>query len=302
MTTFDFNIGANVHAKDGQCGKLAKVVIDPESLQVTNLIVEEGFLAKTAHVFPIDIVDHTSTDDIYLTVNSDDRINYPEYKETEFQRPAAGWQEHSGYRLHEVRFPSYGPPYDVGIATIREKVHHGVSADFEVVKQGTPIANAEGIIGRLDHVVTNTNGDGTEEEGNDITHLVVRQGLLFPSFVEIPISFVKSVSQEQIFLTVTNDELKQFFNSKTEEEDGDTYTTNGTESILSPETELASQITSTLISDPRIQSTAVEAINDRGVITLTGLVENQKSRQIAESIAAHHPNVVSVVNNLRITH
>ena len=85
MNDFDFNIGAQVHCQDGQCGKLAKVVVNPDTLQVTDLIIEEGFLLKRARVFPISVVESTTAEDIYLSVHSDDLGNYREYREIEYE-------------------------------------------------------------------------------------------------------------------------------------------------------------------------------------------------------------------------
>lgn len=47
MTGFDFNVGTAVHCGDGRCGRLTRVV-DRDAQEVTDLIVEKGFLLKRA--------------------------------------------------------------------------------------------------------------------------------------------------------------------------------------------------------------------------------------------------------------
>jgi uncharacterized protein YrrD len=302
MTTsekFDLNIGALVHCQDGECGKLAKVVIDPETLQVTNLIVEEGFLLKQARVFPINTVDHSGADDIYLSVKRADLGNFPEYRETEFEVPVSSRQEGFRYDGGDMLFPAYGSTYDTGLVTYKEKVRQGIMPELKVVEQGTLVINSEGVIGKLEHVIT-------DKESGAVTDLLVRQGAIFTSELEIPASFVDRVSEDGIFVSVTNKELKDFALSranenreKREQKQREQDVENG-ENILTTESELAADIMSAFMNDPRTVDSIIEVINERGVITLTGEVNSEEQREAAKEIAASYPDVVSVVNSLKI--
>lgn len=71
--------------------------------------------------------------------------------------------------------------------------------------------------------------------------------------------------------------------------------------ILTSETELATAVTDALMADKRTKNEVIEVINERGLITLTGRVNDRKSREAAEKIAAAQSGVISVVNSLKVT-
>ncbi len=74
----------------------------------------------------------------------------------------------------------------------------------------------------------------------------------------------------------------------------------GNERILTPDTELATAVTDALRADKRTEDEVVEVINERGFITLTGSVANRKSREAAEEITVAQPDVISVINSLKV--
>jgi len=63
-------IGAPVYTLDGQAGVLARVVVDPNTRQVTHLVVAPSEFPDQAKVVPIALLDRAGPDGIYLWVNS----------------------------------------------------------------------------------------------------------------------------------------------------------------------------------------------------------------------------------------
>ena len=78
MAKFDLDIGTEVHCQDGKCGKLHKVVLDPHTQQVTDLIVERGFLLKTDRVLPVNVVEQATRDSVMLSISGQELSEYPE--------------------------------------------------------------------------------------------------------------------------------------------------------------------------------------------------------------------------------
>jgi uncharacterized protein YrrD len=198
MNELDLNISAQVHCKDGLAGRLSKVVVDPADLRVTNLIIEAGLLLKHARVVPIEIVDSAGEEDIYLSVPIAALADFPEYREKEFERPATEW-DHPKYTIDNVLIPGHGLNYGPTL-TMKEKLRQGISAELEVVKQGTPIKNSGGTIGKLDQVIA-------DSATNEITFLVILRGTLFPSRINLPVFLVERVSEEEILVDITEEEL-----------------------------------------------------------------------------------------------
>jgi len=63
---------------------------------------------------------------------------------------------------------------------------------------------------------------------------------------------------------------------------------------------LGQRVTNALLEDPRTKETVFEVVNDRGIVTLTGTVDSDETRQAAEEIARQQTGVVSVVNELKV--
>jgi osmotically-inducible protein OsmY len=62
--------------------------------------------------------------------------------------------------------------------------------------------------------------------------------------------------------------------------------------------EIAARIKTRLYADSATKGTEIEVQSLRGVVQLSGFVENQAAKQRADEIAASTPGVVQVYNNL----
>ncbi|HLH54058.1 MAG TPA: BON domain-containing protein [Verrucomicrobiae bacterium] len=62
--------------------------------------------------------------------------------------------------------------------------------------------------------------------------------------------------------------------------------------------EIAARIKTRLYGDPATKATEIEVQSLRGVVQLSGFVDNQTARNRAGEIAASTPGVVEVYNNL----
>jgi uncharacterized protein YrrD len=206
MNKFDLHIGAQVHCLDGECGKLAKIAVDPATFHVTDLIVEKGLLLKQARVFPFSTVAYAESEDVHLALYSSDLLNYAEYHEAIIEHPATDWDGRSGYRTETANYPILATAYDpsIAVATVRQRIREGLSPELETVVKGTLIKNTDGIVGKLSHLLT-------DPESGEITHLMVQQGLLFPEHLNIPVDFVENISEESIFLSPSYEELDDYW-------------------------------------------------------------------------------------------
>jgi cell shape-determining protein MreC len=79
MNRYDFNIGIKIQCKNGRCGKLRKLVVDKKTLEITDLIVDKGYLMTTDRVIPISDIEQVTDDYIYLSVTKSEFDMYPKY-------------------------------------------------------------------------------------------------------------------------------------------------------------------------------------------------------------------------------
>jgi hypothetical protein len=202
MNEFDLHIGTQVRCLDGRCGKLVKIVVKPTALQVTDLIVEEGFLLKQARVLPISTVAYAKPEDILLLVDNDELSGFAVYREMVLERPATGPSEHE----EGVSQPAFATPYDSGMAAnmIKQKIRQGISSELEVLAKGTLVKNSDGIVGKLSHLMA-------DPETGEISNLIVQQGLVFPQQLKVPVYFVESIREDGIRLLLSDEELHRFW-------------------------------------------------------------------------------------------
>ena len=71
-----------------------------------------------------------------------------------------------------------------------------------------------------------------------------------------------------------------------------------TASQYAKDKEIAARIKSQLYADPLTKGTEIEVQSLKGVVQLSGFVDNQAARNRAEQIAAATPGVVQVYNSL----
>jgi osmotically-inducible protein OsmY len=64
--------------------------------------------------------------------------------------------------------------------------------------------------------------------------------------------------------------------------------------------DVVARVTAALLEDSRTSESAIEVINDQGVVTLTGIVNSDEVRQAAEQVAQKQPGFISVVNDLEV--
>jgi len=198
----DYQIGAAVHCLDGRCGKLTRVVIDPATNEITDLIVEKGALMRSDRVVPIAAITRVSREGIWLDVKSDKVETYAKYTEREFVVPVEDWghERHDAYHTSIWMMP-YGQAFiDQAVPMRAQHVTEGIASTLEAIGRGTAVMGAEGQLGTVNHVLAN-------RESEEITHLIVRRGGLLPDYCIMAIDQVTEIDDDGIHTTLTDEEF-----------------------------------------------------------------------------------------------
>jgi osmotically-inducible protein OsmY len=72
------------------------------------------------------------------------------------------------------------------------------------------------------------------------------------------------------------------------------------ENLLSTDASIISHVTAALSRDHRTDVAVVGVINERGVVTLKGQVDDPNTQEAAEEIARRQPGVLDVINELEV--
>ena len=204
-----FRIGASVTGRDGEEGVLQRVVVDPGSRRVVDLIVSLPAPGGTRDVvLPVADVLRTDARGVLVDLSREGMAGLPDYEEVRFRSPDEPWPGLPEYTPDVVLFwaprtaveafrpPSIVPEPNVeGVRNVPEG-SVAIAADLDVRCGGE-------VVGRVDRVLV----DPLEERA---THLVVRHGLLPGEEHVVPVSHVRSVTDTAVDLDCHGKSLEEF--------------------------------------------------------------------------------------------
>lgn len=180
--------------------------------------------------------------------------------------------------------------------TSDNKAQEGWTDPRVVLSRGMNVYAQDGEVGKLDSFITDP------EKDEQITHVIIRQGTLFPQYIPIPLSLVQSVDEKGVYLATTREGAKGLTHYAWPDDENEDLTSAGYDEsiILSHDLALRAIVADALSENVVTENAVIEVANDQGIVTLIGTVENADVRQAAETIALHQPGVISVVNSLKV--
>ena len=195
--TTQFTIGAKVSCRNGSCGKLTRVVIDPIRRELTHIVVEPHH-EELGRLVPLNLVEASTPDQIDLSCsvqefNGLDPSQDTDYFPTDdyYGSYYGGYARGYGYGSGSVFFwPYYGyGGLGYGWGWGPETISYEAIPRGEVtIRRGEPVQATDGEIGRVAGLVIGT-------PTGDVTHLLLQEGHLWgKKDVSIPIGSVTRVA------------------------------------------------------------------------------------------------------------
>jgi hypothetical protein len=195
-------IGVDASCRDGRCGHVSRVVIDPVSAVVTHLVVEPEHRQGLGKLVPLDLVDATP-DHVTLQCTLAEFDHLPAAEETHFKPGSDGL---GGYATGQVLSWPYfglGPGVVLGVGNVDLPVTYDTVPLGEVaIRRGEPVHASDGDIGHVEGLVI-------EPGQHHVTHVLLQEGhLLRRKEVAIPITAVTSEHGDGIHLNLTRQEVE----------------------------------------------------------------------------------------------
>lgn len=215
-----FKEGTPVYSADNEdVGRIERVVINPQTREVTHLVVRQGFLFTEDKLIPIELVASTSEDRVTLTRTEGSLQDLPPFEETHYvgvgedeisgdptvprggyaeplySYPPAGmgWWGFGGY----LGYRAY--PETNTIAT----TERNIPDDTVPLKEGARVVSAGGDhVGNVEQVIADSNSGRA-------THIVIAQGLLFKARKLVPTNWIRSIDEDEIRLSVGSRQLER---------------------------------------------------------------------------------------------
>lgn len=273
-----YEIGTVVYCTNGAAGKLLKVVIDPHTKRVTDLVIEQGLLLKKDCVVPVELVEDVKDDRITLSINSFEMAYLPEYRQAAFTNSDPDISGQLDY--HPDQTTQWALRYGETLAGLKpvhsdtqERVHKDIAPDRPIIGRGTRVCNDDETIGTINHLLV-------DDESGEITHLIVRRGLL-PFRAVIPMSMVKEVRDGTVYVSATRQQLYSL-----------------EKFIPRQDRDIRREIRDRLQAVTDFDLSQIKVSLSDGLVRLTGQVATRLDKQRAQEIAERVKGVLSVENQV----
>ncbi len=197
-------------ANDEQVGEINRFIVDPETNEVTHLVVQKGWLFAEDKVVPIDWVSSATEDKVVLNENTGNFDELPPFEETHFIRvseegprpadypayryaPAYYWYPPAGYIGYPVGY--YGwPPMET---------QRNIPADTVPIREGTDVMSSDDEhVGDIERIFV-------DSDSNRVTHFIISEGLLFKERKLVPAHWVRTAEEDKVHLNVSSQMLER---------------------------------------------------------------------------------------------
>ncbi len=196
--------GTEILNADGdKVGELEHVVIDPDTKQVTHLVVKKGFLLSQDKVVPISLVMDANEETIKLYDFEGSFDDLDDYIELHYVRTKSS----DTVEEYEDNLPLlYYPPTGVrgmgfvpiiGISDEMEtKAVKNTPSTTKSIKEGSSVLGLKGEhVGDVEEVII-------EPTSDRVTHFVISKGIVFTDEKLIPATWVHGFDDDQLKLVV----------------------------------------------------------------------------------------------------
>jgi len=199
----EFRLDAKVFTTDNrQIGHVDRVVLDPKTKEVTDIVVRKGLIFTEDKVVPFDLVAGTRDGQVVLGEGVGDLQALPDFKEEYY---VVLDQEELGPGLPKEEYPLplyYYPiahegaptPYDRQKTVTKTKRH--IPEGTVALEEGAQVFSADGKhVGDVERVFVYPRTD-------QASHFLISKGLLLKERKLIPIAWVSTIREDKVHLAV----------------------------------------------------------------------------------------------------
>lgn len=198
--------GADIYSAQGEkLGTLDRVVLDPETKEVTHLVISKGGLFKTSKVVALDMLNQEVEDRITLLNPKHDWDEFEDFEETHYVNldetdapvtdvPGAYWYPPlnlAWWRAGGTDNPVMYPAKPVYVPRTTQAIPEGTVA----LEEGARVVSRDGKhVGNVEQVIV-------DPQDNRVTHFVVSEGVLFKERKLIPVTWISNIDEDEVHLS-----------------------------------------------------------------------------------------------------
>ncbi|HLY29145.1 MAG TPA: PRC-barrel domain-containing protein [Aggregatilineales bacterium] len=194
-----FKQGTKVVTSDGQnSGTVDRVVLDPRTKQVTDVVLRKGFILPEDKVVPIQHVVEANDQHVVLKDSAERVRDLPPFEEKYYvpSNDEIGIDYTTGYARPLYGYPPIGPLWPNSAALAGKiETQQNIPPNTVAVKEGAKVTSQDGKhAGNVERVIL-------DSPSNRITHIVVSHGLMRTRKL-VPASWIQEISEDGVTLAV----------------------------------------------------------------------------------------------------
>jgi len=200
----DLPVGARVECSDGACGHVTRIVLNPKTHEVTEVVVRTGTLTPHEHLVPLNLVTSGTKEQIDIALTAQELSQQMLFVETRYVRldreqardPSLFPEYLNEYDRSMIIYPYAQPAMPAPRGA--DVQHEAIAPEDLALSRGAHVEASDGHVGRIDEFVVDNQGR--------ITHVILSEGHLFGHReVDIPISAIDHMANNVVYLKIDRD-------------------------------------------------------------------------------------------------
>ncbi len=189
-----------------QVGDISRIVIDPRTKEVAQVVVSKGAIFKEDKIVPLSLIGSTTESGIRLRPDAGNLEELPDFEEQHYvlatervpglenEAPALYWYPPAGI----MQTGGYQPAVP-GMAVVER---HIPKEDVALEKGTKVISSDDQTVGHVSEVLTDMSTD-------HVTFFVIEKGLLNKEHKLIPSDWISQITDEEVRLAVNAQQIEQ---------------------------------------------------------------------------------------------
>jgi sporulation protein YlmC with PRC-barrel domain len=214
-----FRHETEIYSADGHSvGRIDRIVLDPDTREVTHLIARKGVLLTKDRIVPLSIVAAQSAGRVDLAISGGEVDNLPEFEERKYVPadenawPASGLSgapepAPTNFYIHGADLMGNPIPPVLPAARVepvRAEVSRNIPENKVALKTGARVLDSDRHdVGQVEQILT---APGTEL----ISHLVISKGLLLKTRKLVSAQWIQLMNDDEVLLSVPADRVQTF--------------------------------------------------------------------------------------------
>jgi uncharacterized protein YrrD len=216
-----FRHGAEIVSADQHSvGRIDRLVLDPDSKQITHLIARKGLLLTKDRLVPLSTIASHTADRVEMAINADEADGLPEFEERIYMPvKESDWPQTSDHVVAPGAQPPdfflYGSttpdhptpivvPGPVAAPDYLGETSRNIPENMVALKAGAAVLDSNGEkVGHVEQTLTEPNNE-------QITHFVISKGLLVKERKMVSTKWVQLINDEEVHLSVPASRLEKF--------------------------------------------------------------------------------------------